>query len=468
MLDLFTQIVSYDKLHPKFKIFKECLFLTGEQNILNDWIDGFIDRDNKIVKEFQTTFHSAFWEFYLFSVFKEAGFEIDFNHNRPDFIIKAPQKMYIEAVVSNIKSTGSQEENRTLDDILSMVEPINLQQNFDYNIREAITRYSNSIQSKDKKYEDYTNDNKLKFDKEAPYVIALSGYEQINYGKNFYYPMMALLYGLYYDNINDKYTKRNSIIKPDTENKDIPIGLFLDDSKSHISAIIFSCTVTLGKVTSLAISQNKSKLKTNSVLCIRHDTEPPYFKTQIVSPSSPEYLSDGLFIFHNPFAKNALNKELFEKTNAVHISLDIENDRKIFEGNNLPIVSRLNLFAGETFLRNSIFKIYENLNFDLVFVFAKVLNVDSYEKNNHEVEFLDLDDNIEFTIGFTTERFEEYQIEKDKKFIFIFNLNNDKEKLIPKTSEQLELFKKMNKIKCLSLDGGHIIKIEPMQYILFI
>ena len=80
---------------------------------------------------------------------------------------------------------------------------------------------------------------------------------------------------------------------------------------------------------------------------------------------------------------------------------------------------------------------------------------------------LDLDDNIEFTIGFTTERFEEYQIEKDKKFIFIFNLNNDKEKLIPKTSEQLELFKKMNKIKCLFLDGGHIIKIEPMQYILF-
>lgn len=92
--------------------------------------------------------------------------------------------------------------------------------NFDYNIREAIARYSNSIQSKDKKYEDYINDNKLKFDKEAPYIIALSGYEQINYGKNFYYPMMALLYGIYYDNINDKYTKRNSIIKPDTEDKD--------------------------------------------------------------------------------------------------------------------------------------------------------------------------------------------------------------------------------------------------------
>lgn len=462
MLDLFTQIVSDDKLHPKFKIFKECLLFTGEQKILNDWTDGFRDRDNKIVKEFQTTFHSAFWEFYLFAVFKEAGFEIDFNHNRPDFIVKNPKKIYIEAVVSNIKSTGFQEENRTLVDILSMIEPVHLQQKFDYNIREAITRYSNSIQSKDKKYEDYTNDNKLKFDKEAPYVIALSGYEQINYGKNFYYPMMALLYGLYYDNINDKYTKRNFIIKPDTEDKDIPIGLFLDDSKSHISAIIFSCTVTLGKVTSLAISQNKSELKTNSVLCIRHDTELPHFKIQIVSPSSPEYLSDGLFIFHNPFAKNPLDKELFKKTNAVHISLDIENGRKIFEGNNLPIVSRLNLFAGESFFRNSIFQIYENLNPDLVFIFAKVINIDSYEDDKYEVEFLELDDNINFTIAFTTEEFEEYQIEEDKKFMVTFNLNNDEEKLIPKTSKQIEFFKKMNKIKCLSLDGGDMINIEPI------
>lgn len=453
MLDLFTQIVKDNKLHPKFKIFEE-LLLTGEQEILNDWIDGFIDRDNKIVKEFQSTFHSAFWEFYLFAVFKESGFEIDFNHNRPDFIVKSP-KLYIEAVVSNIKNAGSQEENRTMEDILSMIEPAHLQQNFDKNIREAITRYSNSIQSKDKKYEDYSNDAKLKFDKDIPYIIALSGYEQINYGNNFYYPMMALLYGLYYDNINDEYTKKNFIIKPDTNDIDIPIGLFLDDSKSHISAIIFSCTVTLGKVTSLAISQNKSKLKTNSVLCIRHDMEPPHFKTQIISPSSPEYLSDGLFIFHNPFAKNPLDKELFNKTNAVHISLDIKNGRIIFDGNNLPIVSRLNLFAGESFFKNSIFEIYENLNPDLVFIFAEVVNID----DNHEVEFLELDDNIKFTISFTIERFEEYQIEENKKFIFTFKLNDNQEKLIPKTPNQIELFKKMNKIKCLSLDEGYIIEI---------
>lgn len=190
--------------------------------------------------------------------------------------------------------------------------------------------------------------------------------------------------------------------------------------------------------------------------------EPPHFKTQIVSPLSPEYPSDGLFIFHNPFAKNPLDKELFNKTIAVHISLDIENGRKIFDGNNLPIVSRLNLFAGESSFKNSIFQIFENLNPDLILVFAKVLNVDSYEDDNHKVEFLELDDDINFTISFPAERFGEYQIEKDKKFLFTFNLKNDEERAIPKTLEKIKFCKTMNKIKCLFLDGGYITNIEPI------
>ena len=138
-------------------------------------------------------------------VFKEAKFEIDFTKNRPDFIITKPEKLYIEAVVSNIKNTGEKEEKRSLKDILSMVEPFYIQENFDYNMRESITRYSNSILSKNKKYQEYLKNKD--FNEKIPYIIVLSGYEQINYGKNFYYPMMALLYDLYYDNKKDKYEK---------------------------------------------------------------------------------------------------------------------------------------------------------------------------------------------------------------------------------------------------------------------
>jgi hypothetical protein len=39
-------------------------------DVLTDWARGFIDRDGKFVKEFQTTFNSCFWELYVYAVLK--------------------------------------------------------------------------------------------------------------------------------------------------------------------------------------------------------------------------------------------------------------------------------------------------------------------------------------------------------------------------------------------------------------
>lgn len=459
MLDLFTELLAENELHPKFKLLNENILLRGEKEILNDWVKGFIDRDKKIVKEFQKTFHSSFWEFYLYAVFKEAKFEIDFTKNRPDFIITKPEKLYIEAVVSNIKNTGEKEEKRSLKDILSMIDPFYIRENFDYNMREAITRYSNSILSKNKKYQEYLKDKD--FDEKIPYIIALSGYEQINYGKNFYYPMMALLYGLYFDNKKDKYDKKIGIKKTDT-NSDIPIGFFLDESMAHISAIIFSCTVTLGKLTSLAISQKKSISKTNSVLCIRHDNDFPHFKPQIVSEMSPEYLSDGLFIFHNPFAKYPITKELFNKTNVLNIEFNQKDEALAFYGNNLPIVSRLNLFMGEPFLKSSLFQISQSWNMDMVFSKAKVTSIYFLGGKDYEVSFIDLDDNLDFSIILTEDMLKKYQIEENREFICLCKLKDGEEKYFPKSEEDIELYKKINKVRCLSLNCGEIVDIEAI------
>lgn len=289
MLDLFTSVVEKEKLHPKFELVRDNLYLSGEHEVLEDWVTGFIDRDNKIVQDFQENFHSAYWEFYLFAVFKEAGFEIDFTKHRPDFNIIKPKKIYVEATVANIKDKGLKEDKRTFNDIMSMIEPVHMQKKFDENLRESITRYSGSILAKSQMYTGYTkkikkNENGIEteiekyctgysedddFDLTAPYIIALSGYEQINYGNNFYYSMLALLYGNYYDNLNDRFSRKESIIKPDTDS-DIQIGLFSNNKMEHVSAIIFSCTMTLGKLTSLSISQNKSNFIPNSVLCIMY------------------------------------------------------------------------------------------------------------------------------------------------------------------------------------------------------
>jgi hypothetical protein len=339
-LDLFKTIEGLDEceLHPKFKLLRDNNLLIGERNIVIDWTDGFIDRDNKIVKEFQTTFHSSFWEFYLYSVFSELGFNIDFTKDRPDFIINAPEKIYIEAVVSNIKKEGRGEDTRDSDDVSSMIAPPHKQSDFYEVLDEAIVRNSNAILGKSTKYlEKYTKCNWV--DINSPFVIAISSYGQVNYGREYIYPMMALLYGLYFNPKSESYEHKNSILKPDT-NSPIPIGIFKDNSYEHISAIIYSCTVTLGKLTSLSISKGESDLQINGVLNVRHDYEYPHFKVQIVSVDNPEYLSDSLFVFHNPFAKNKLNPKIFESSNAIQI-LPQDGNLK-FEGGNTPIYSRLN------------------------------------------------------------------------------------------------------------------------------
>lgn len=324
--------VKEEKLHKKYKVLRDNPLLLREREILENWTEKFVDRDNKIVEEFQKSFHSSFWEFYLYAVFSELGFKIDFSKKAPDFVVFSPCKILIEAVISNIKDDGRKEDTRTAEDFVSMMTPPHQQPDFFEVLDEAIVRHSNAILKKEKKYIEYkTDDNE-------PYIIALSSYSQINYGREYIYPMMALLYGRYYDPLMGVYNFRTSIKKPNS-NADIPIGLFTDSKFENISAVIFSCTTTMGKLTALANSTDNPN-PINHVLNIRHDFEEPFYIPQHVSPNNPEYLSDGLFIFHNPFAKNKVDKSIFQKTNATQIF--IHDNGFHAEGGHLPIYARNN------------------------------------------------------------------------------------------------------------------------------
>lgn len=331
--------ITDEQFHPKYKLIKDDPMGSGERIILQQWVDGMVDRDNKMLHEFQTTFHSCFWEFYLHACFKEAGFVLNQTHNRPDFIIEAPTKIYVEAVVSNIKDKGRPESDRNMFDLMDMFIPPKNQLDFYDVLDEAIVRDSNAITSKNKKYrKEYLRCDWVDADK--PYVIAISSYSQVNYGREYVYPMMALLYGMYYNSQTEEFGRRDYIYKPGT-NAQIPIGLFNSDEYSNISAILYSSSTTLGKLTSLAISLGYPS--NNTVYNIRRDYEDfriPY-KLQKVSVKSPELLSDGLFLFHNPHAKNKLDIELFENSNVTQYFW--EGEKLVHTSNTYPIVSRLNI-----------------------------------------------------------------------------------------------------------------------------
>jgi hypothetical protein len=336
MIDLFKDLgLPAEKQHPKFTLLSQPMF-SAERKIIASWAEGFTDRDSKIVQEFQTTFHSAFWELYLHKFFRELVFKVNSSHQRPDFLVTSPENFYVEAVTANIKEGGRKEGN--LDDILDHLIAPHLQSDFEEQMTEAIIRYSNAIQGKVAKMKrEYS---KLPWvDPDLPFVIAMASFSQVNYGREYYYPMLALLYGWFYDPITKDYFERDQILKPGS-NAPIKVSLFDDADMQDVSAIIFSCTVTIGKLTSL--SKSLGRPSTQTVLIIREEYEAPHYWFQEVSKDSPELHSDGVFIFHNPNARVKLSADTFAGCCALQIILD-KNGILQFVGGREPMLIRLNI-----------------------------------------------------------------------------------------------------------------------------
>ncbi len=100
-MNLFKPIVEELKFHPHFRnVIAETDDYT--RDVLSEWANGFIDRDGKFVKEFQTSFNSSFWELYLFACLKELSFHVDFSFDRPDFVVRNSDIIFcIEASIAS-------------------------------------------------------------------------------------------------------------------------------------------------------------------------------------------------------------------------------------------------------------------------------------------------------------------------------------------------------------------------------
>ncbi|WP_256223155.1 hypothetical protein [Pseudomonas sp. SHC52] len=117
-IDLFNQLTAEDQQHPIFQMMLREPY-GPEREVLNQWAEGFEDRDGKFVKEFQKTFESSFWELYLHAALKAWGLSIDLRHHAPDFLVGGPipfcleRQSRIRLLVDNLHM-GSHTSNRLL------------------------------------------------------------------------------------------------------------------------------------------------------------------------------------------------------------------------------------------------------------------------------------------------------------------------------------------------------------------
>jgi hypothetical protein len=305
-LDLFTPIVSRERFHPAFEtVFNDAT--EYDKTLLNQWAEGFVDRDGKFVKEFQTTFDSSFWELYLHAALKELGMVADFQWSRPDFCIQSPMPFLVEATVAlNAQGTPSVTETK----------PLEMPPDFNEFNRQAVIRLSNSFHSKRKKYvESYCL---LPHVAGKPFVLALAPFDRPHFQLQAQRAVEALLYRAYVD--EETYLRKHPrrdvpllaedlpYVEKDSGER-LPLGVFCDSSMSEISAVIQSTAATWSKVR--AMSGDPDVIIT-AIFENRAEGGQAVFKgpNQYYSES----ILDGLRVYHNPFATHPLDLSLFDRS----------------------------------------------------------------------------------------------------------------------------------------------------------
>lgn len=301
-MDLFTPIVSEAEQHPNFRtISKQNNQFNSD--VVNEWADGFQDRDGKFVKEFQATFDSSFWELYLFAVLKHYGMQVDFSVPSPDFLVTAHGGMNIEATVAlHAQSAAAEHSERRAKDIPRDLNELN---------RQTILRIRNSIDTKHKKYSKlYAS---LDHVRNRPFVLAITAFDSPYARLACQRAIEAVLYGYYVD--EERFLKEGGTLQGQrltSVRKDnlseVPLAVFGREEFSWLSAVIFSSCASWGKVRALASDPNLNiffeavRLNASGVM--------PHVVRARKSAYS-ESLLDGLRVYHNPSATQKLDVRMF-------------------------------------------------------------------------------------------------------------------------------------------------------------
>ncbi len=330
-IDLFKILANDNKLHPHFtNLMKDAQKPIRE--VLNIWVDGFEDRDNKFSKQFQETFNSMFWELYLHQSFKELNMNIDFSKASPDFTVSTSygNDMCIEAVISN---NGDKDEPEWSDvghsefSNKSRIEFLNY----------SSIRLLNAITTKHKKYQDdYVE---LSHVKNKPYIIAVAPYEQSMFfiQNNEAINMVLYAQGLSHNlESKDKETVFKEIGIPYVEKENgtkLDLGIFTTDKYKEISAIIFSTTATYSKAkvqSNMDCTVRSSRYHRQDGLIVNFTENKDYMETHL----------DGLQIHHNPFAEIPLDPKEFDRYEITHYRYNCGTKEIDVEQNDYTLISR--------------------------------------------------------------------------------------------------------------------------------
>lgn len=283
-MDLFYPVVPNDRLDPNFKRILD--HPASEHAVIQDWANGFVDRDGKFVKEFQTSFNTCFWELYVFACLKQMSLGIDFNYSSPDFTVTTGFfKGTIECVTSQNAAGRRPEHDLTIQEQISdLAGP-----NRDAISREATIRLANSISGKYQRFCHHYSS--LTHVTNKPFILAVAPFQE----PYFWVQRLDGITNVLYRSKLAEVTKPNGAV--------VPLGYFMGPSMADISAVFFSNVATYSKV--IAIAKEPG--------CVDYFVTARHGRAELdhYTKGYDETLLDGLFICHNPFARYPLDMAQF-------------------------------------------------------------------------------------------------------------------------------------------------------------
>lgn len=311
-MNIFKNITKDVEQNPLFIKLKNSPGYSPARKLLLEICSLMKDKDGNFVQQFQTTgFYPRLWEIYLNLFFKEMNLKDITKHNRPDYHLKNNDiEFFIEASCSN----PSHVEEYTDDYIEKsmIIKDKSVEQNL---INYYTIKIGSVLYSKLKK--EYWN---LEWVKSKPFLIALmpSHNKMANFLPD--YKVIEYLYGKWFKtSINPEYkltSTSGKMHKHRHKKKEIPSNFFEQPKTENISAILFSNNCDLQKFNRMGqqgkyFAPNVIMVRAGS--CFNHDegAVPQTFTFDVGDQTHIENWSEGISIFHNPNAKNPLDKDIF-------------------------------------------------------------------------------------------------------------------------------------------------------------
>jgi hypothetical protein len=107
------------------------------------------------------------------------------------------------------------------------------------------------------------------------------------------------------------------------EGVDIPLGYFRDASYSDVSAVVYSCLATWGKIRALADRPDANMRFTS--FHPNPGSLAPAVRTAMKNDYR-EHLLDGLYVFHNPSARIPLDSKVLAHPRAASIRVESDGE----------------------------------------------------------------------------------------------------------------------------------------------